>query len=138
MARWAYLILLTSCAAVAAPPHAYILNCMGCHLEQGEGRPPNVPRLKDRVGYYLQISGGREYLVQVPGAAQSLLSDAELAVTTNWLVRNFAGRSMPADFKDFTEQEVTRLRHHGPVDIDAEREALNQLVDQMEAQAILQ
>jgi hypothetical protein len=117
-----------------APEQGYILHCMGCHLEQGQGREPNVPRLKDRVGYYLALPGGRDYLLQVPGASQSLLSDKALARTTNWLVTAFAGQSMPDEFEPYTESEVTRLRHNGPVDIDAVRIRLNLQVDLLEAE----
>ena len=57
----------------------YMLNCQGCHTPDGSGAPGKVPSLKNFMGNFVQVEGGREFLIQVPGAAQSTLSDAELA-----------------------------------------------------------
>jgi mono/diheme cytochrome c family protein len=103
----------------------YILNCMGCHLVDGTGQPPSIPRLADRVGYYLTVPRGRAYLAQVPGAANSLLTDAELAAVLNWLVAEYAGASMPAKFEPYEVAEVARYRSTRPGDIDALRHALH-------------
>ncbi|HTO57764.1 MAG TPA: hypothetical protein VMJ74_08205 [Pseudomonadales bacterium] len=104
----------------------YVLNCMGCHLVDGAGKPPSIPRLADRVGYYLTVPQGRAYLAQVPGAANSLLTDAELAAVLNWLVAEYAGASMPAKFEPYAATEVTRYRSTRPADIDALRHALHE------------
>jgi len=101
-----------------------MLNCMGCHRADGSGTPPGIPALRNRVGYYLQIAGGREYLTQVPGAANAPLSDARLAAVLNWIVAQYAGASAPPAWPPFTSAEVGRSRGDGPSDIDARRRRL--------------
>jgi len=86
--------------------------------------PPEVPSLRDEIGYFLGVEGGRDYLVQVPGAANSTLSDAALADVINWMVRGFAGESLPADFVPFSANEVTKARAVRPVDIAGIRSTL--------------
>ncbi len=117
--------LIGSSSAVSAEPRQdYILNCMGCHLVDGAGAPPAIPRLKDRVGYYLTIPQGRAYLAQVPGAANSLLDDRQLTAVLNWIVDEFAGASRPSQFEPFAVDEVAQYRRTRPDDIDALRHAL--------------
>jgi mono/diheme cytochrome c family protein len=115
-----------ACAAAADARQDYILNCMGCHLVDGAGKPPSIPRLADRVGYYLTIPQGRAYLAQVPGAANSLLTDAQLAAVLNWVVAEFAGASMPARFEPYETTEVGTYRDARPADVDALRHALHE------------
>ena len=55
----------------------YALHCMGCHQRHGEGHG-TVPELRGFVGNFLKVPGGREFLVQVPGVAQSGLTDDEI------------------------------------------------------------
>ena len=50
------------------------------------------------MGTFLTVPGGREYLVRVPGSAQSPLSDAELARVLNWMIRAFGPPAIAADF----------------------------------------
>jgi cytochrome c553 len=103
----------------------FMLNCMGCHRADGSGTPPGgIPALRNRVGYYLQIAGGREYLTQVPGASNAPVSDARLAAVLNWIVAEYSGASAPATWTRFTSDEVARSRHNGPSDIDARRRQL--------------
>ena len=47
----------------------YMLNCQGCHLPDGDGAG-DVPRMKNFVGNFLKVPGGRAFLVQVPGFRQ--------------------------------------------------------------------
>lgn len=89
----------------------YQLFCQGCHTPDGTGAMA-VPRMKDQVGYFLTIPEGREYLVRVPGSATSALGDDELAEVLNWIVREFAGASAPADAEPYSAEEVGRLRQH--------------------------
>ena len=117
-------VLGHSIAVSAEPRQDYILHCMGCHLADGAGAPPAVPRLKDRVGYYLTIPQGRAYLVQVPGAANSLLNDRQLTAVLNWLVDEFAGASRPAQFEPYAVDEVAQYRRTRPADVDALRHTL--------------
>jgi len=119
-----FLALGIALTAQAGARLDYTLNCMGCHRAGGEGAPPDVPRLRDRVGYYLEIPGGREYLVQVPGARQAPLDDAELAAVLNFILDEFAGGSMPAGANHYAAEEVAALRASAPTDIDAVRRRL--------------
>jgi len=89
----------------------YMLMCQGCHLADGTGTPEKVPALKDEVGRFLQVAGGREYLIQVPGTSQSPLTDQEVALVLNWILDNFSSAELPADFKPYTTAEVARFRY---------------------------
>ena len=99
-------------AATAAgnPPEInFMLHCQGCHLPGGIGHPGIVPKMQGEVGAFLDSAAGRAYLVQVPGAAQSSLDDAELAEVLNWMLPTFDQR-VKADFTRYTAQEVARYR----------------------------
>ena len=89
----------------------YLLYCSGCHQADGSGRVDNgIPRMKDQVGHFLHLPEGRAFLVQVPGTAQSSLSDADTAAMLNWMLQAISAQQMPADFVPYTTEEVTRLR----------------------------
>lgn len=111
------------------------LVCSGCHLADGSGEPAlGVPRLKGFVGKFLRVKGGREYLIRVPGAAQSPLTDAQLAALMNWiLTQRIAGASTPADFQPYTAQEVGMLRQQPLMRVRARRQTL---LRRMQAQGI--
>jgi hypothetical protein len=126
------LAIVLSCivsSAMAGARLDYMLNCMGCHRAGGEGAPPDVPQLKDRVGYYLAVPGGRAYLVQVPGSRQSALTDAALTDVLNYIITEFAGASTPPDAVPYTVDEVTHLRVSAPDDIDAVRRGLESQIE---------
>jgi len=88
----------------------FLLYCSGCHHPSGEGKPPNVPTLHDELGRMMQVEEMRSYLLRVPGAADSPLSDAALAAVTNWILQEFNGNTLPDDFKPLTTEEVERAR----------------------------
>jgi len=96
-------------ALTPKPQADYMLNCQGCHLPDGTGAPGKVPSLRTSLAPLAQSEAGRRYLVQVPGAAQSALSDAELAQVLNWMVRTLSAPPRP-QFREFTPQEVARQR----------------------------
>lgn len=101
----------------------YILHCQGCHLADGSGTPTKVPALKHEVGRFLHVAGGREFLIQVPGTAQSALSDNEVADVLNWILENFSRDELPADFVPYTADEISR--HRQPLtNVNAVRTAL--------------
>ncbi|MEJ2760630.1 MAG: cytochrome c, class I [Gammaproteobacteria bacterium] len=87
----------------------YQLYCQGCHSPEGMGHK-SIPRLAGRVGSYLKLPAGRDYLVRVPGAATTILSDRDLAEVLNWIILHFGGKSTPKDFKYYTAREVGNLR----------------------------
>ena len=107
----------------------YILNCQGCHLADGSGAPGKVPRLKDFLGNFLHVPGGREYMIQVPGVAHSVLDDARLAGVMNWVLNNFSAAQIPADHKPFTAQEVGVLRANGLLDVNGRRAELLRAIE---------
>lgn len=108
------LLLSNVCVQAAGTYSAhtnYMLMCQGCHLVDGTGTPEKVPALKDTVGRFLQVEGGREYLIQVPGTSQSPLSDHEVAAVLNWILNKFSSAELPADFQPYTRDEVARYRY---------------------------
>ena len=102
----------------------YILQCQGCHLADGSGTPEKVPALKNEVGRFLHVPGGREYLIRVPGTSQSPLSDTETAAVLNWILENFSSGELPADFVPYTKQEVSHHRRQPLANAGAVRAGL--------------
>ena len=97
--------------AHASPQQDYILYCMGCHGPQAEGVPGKVPPLAHALGRYMRTPAGRNYILRVPGAANSVLTDAQLAGVLNWLAQTFDAQELSSDVPLFTAAEVTSLRH---------------------------
>jgi mono/diheme cytochrome c family protein len=106
----ASLSLLFAGTAVADARADYLLHCGGCHLPDGRGIPPEVPTLNNDLGIIAAQPKGREYLVRVPGAAQSQIDDEGLARIINWVLREFNADTLPKDFKPLTKREVSRYR----------------------------
>ena len=104
-------LILSPVIAIADPSNDYILHCRGCHGPEGAGVPGNVPSLRGQMGRFLRVEGGREFLVQVPGAAQSELNNARLAALLNWMLIQFSPDETAAGFQHSTEDEIARLRH---------------------------
>lgn len=103
----------------------YILNCQGCHLSDGSGSPGNdVPNMKDFVGNFLHVEGGREFIVQVPGVANAPLDDQELAELMNWLLTNFSSAQLPKSHKLYSAMEIGELRKNALININPIREGL--------------
>jgi mono/diheme cytochrome c family protein len=94
----------------AQPQANYMLNCMGCHIADGSGAPGKVPSVRDSLVRLASSAAGRRYLVQVPGASQSPLSNLQLAQVLSWMVRNLSARPVPRGFVDFTADEVAGYR----------------------------
>jgi cytochrome c553 len=98
-------------AAWASPAQDYMLYCMGCHGAQAQGVPGKVPPLAHSIGRFMRSAAGRDYLMRVPGAANSVLSDAQLAAVLNWLAGEFNSEELTADMPKFTAAEVGARRH---------------------------
>ena len=105
----------------------YMLYCQGCHTPDGTGYK-SIPRLKGEVGHFLRLPAGRAFLVRVPGAATSILSNKDLAEVLNWIILTFGEDSIPAHFRHYTAEEVGKLRAKPLVEIKQYRE---QLVEQL-------
>ncbi len=107
------LIVVGTLAATAhaSPAQDYMLYCMGSHGAQAEGVPGKVPPLAHALGSYMRTPAGRNYVLRVPGAANSVLSDEQLAAVLNWLAQSFDADALSSGVPLFTSAEVTGLRH---------------------------
>jgi mono/diheme cytochrome c family protein len=101
-----------------------MLQCQGCHLADGSGSPGAVPDLRGSLGRWLAVPGGREYLVRVPGAAQSPLSDARLAALLDWMIREFDPAAAAAGFEPYRAEEVAGWRAQPYLDVKSVRQEL--------------
>ncbi|WP_394853912.1 c-type cytochrome [Burkholderia multivorans] len=132
-ARW-----LSAAAACAMAAHAWagdvadaarvrqhwVLNCMGCHTATGGGIPGKVPPLANSLGYFTHVPAGREYVMRVPGASNSALSDQELADVLNWVLTTMSRDALPRDFKPYTADEVAAHRRPALSDVATVRARL--------------
>ena len=100
----------------------YLLHCSGCHDRDGSGHPTKgIPDFREQIGYFTVLPEGRAMLMQIPGLLSSGLPDDRAAAVTTWLVRQFAGASLPADFQPYTTEEARRYRETRPADIAGTR-----------------
>jgi mono/diheme cytochrome c family protein len=102
----------------------YQLQCMGCHRADGSGEPGRVPSLRRTLVQFSLTAEGREFILRVPGVAQSSLSDQETAALLNWMARNLSDVPPPREFVDYTDAEVGRLRHRPLAAVTRVRERL--------------
>lgn len=120
--------------AAAQPPSRsprtnYMTNCQGCHLPGGEGMYGKVPPMRGHLANFLTVPGGREFLIRVPGVANSTLNDSDLTALMNWLVPAM-GPDVPGGFVPYTSDEINRLRRMRLQDVKTLRAAL---IEQMSA-----
>jgi mono/diheme cytochrome c family protein len=125
----AVLVAAAGAARAESPALDYMLQCQGCHRADGGATPGSVPPLAGLVARFLDVPGGREYLVRVPGSSQSPLGDAELAELLNWIVHRFGPAQAAADSAPFTAEEVARVRRPPLTHVGDVRRAL---LEQME------
>jgi mono/diheme cytochrome c family protein len=110
--------------AWSSPAQDYMLYCQGCHGDQAQGVPGKVPPLAGSIALFMRSPEGRNYLLRVPGAANSALSDAQLAAVLNWLAERYppaAGAPQEAQSAPFTAAEVAELRHAPLADVRERR-----------------
>ncbi len=118
------LTILIGAPALAFEPRTnYMLQCLGCHGADGRGEPGHVPSIGSTLAPLARLTGGRRYLVQVPGVAQAMLSDEEIAELLNWMIATL-GRAKPHEFRAFTAEEVARYRREPLVEVSATRARL--------------
>jgi len=118
-----------SCAGVTGawgyePAVNYQLRCMGCHLPDGSGQAGRVPSIRRSLVLFSESPEGRDFVVRVPGVAQSPLSDEDTAALLNWMARNLSDIKIPRGFADYSEAEIHRLRDHPLVQVSALRARL--------------
>jgi mono/diheme cytochrome c family protein len=98
-----------SANALASPAQDYMLHCMGCHGVNAQGVPGKVPALAHTLVQFMRTPAGRSYVLRVPGASNSMLSDAQLAAVLNWIAGHFSP-DPAATVAPFTDQEVSAHR----------------------------
>ena len=110
-----------SVAITSSVRSLYVVNCAGCHGRDGVGtRAGNVPDMR-QLGRFLQLDGGREFVIKVPGVMGSGLSDRQVADVTNWVLATIAPASVPAGHAPYDAVEVRRAREQPLVDVAAAR-----------------
>lgn len=136
-AAWAHPAMLTALAvlagatwsapaaaqpAVTSPRSLYVLHCAGCHGMDAGGVPgQGVPSMRGNLGRFMQLPEGRAFLLQVPGVNNAGLSDAQIALVTNWMVRQFSADTAPPGWPDYTPGEVAAAKAQRPADVIAAR-----------------
>jgi cytochrome c553 len=122
---WPALVLVAAGGANAAGAHEdYVLYCMGCHGPAGAGVPRRVPPLAGSLARFMRSAEGREYLMRVPGAANSPISDAQLAAVLNWAAQRFCASDWTEATVPFTEAEVAAHRRRPLADVAVTRRAV--------------
>lgn len=115
--------------SVATTTHArasYVLHCAGCHGVDGAGLPQSyVPGLQ-RLGDFLRLPGGRDFVIKVPGVMGSGLDDAQVAEVANWVFDTIAKDSVPTNHTPYDKSEIARARALPLVDVAAERTRLQE------------
>jgi hypothetical protein len=123
----------TAAALWSASPNAawayqpivnFQLHCMGCHLADGSGESGRVPSMRRSLVLFSAMPEGRQYVVRVPGVAQSPLSDEETAALLNWMARNLSDLALPPDFVDYSAAEIQRWRTQPLAQVSAVRARL--------------
>lgn len=119
----ALLFGMSGASASESPHFNFMLHCAGCHQIDGSGLPDgSVPTFKGSLGHFVRSAEGRAFLVQVPGSAQSPLSDQELADVLNWLLIDLYAAELPEKFVRYTAAEVRKLRDQPIGDAQSQRE----------------
>jgi hypothetical protein len=97
---------------------------MGCHGATAEGVPGKVPPLARSLVQFMRSPAGRSYVLRVPGASNSMLTDAQLAEVLNWIAVRFGGIQGDASAASppvFTAQEVSAQRRMPMAAVQATR-----------------
>ena len=116
-------------AAWSNPAQSYMLYCQGCHGDEAQGVPGKVPPLAGSLALFMRSAAGRDYLLRVPGAANSALDDTQLTAVLNWLAERFppAGVTMPRP-EPFTVAELAKARRLPLANVrEARREVVRSL-----------
>ncbi|MDP1790428.1 MAG: cytochrome c [Methylibium sp.] len=113
-----------SVAVTTSVRSQYVVHCAGCHGLDGAGsHVGNVPDMR-KLGHFLRVPGGREFVIRVPGVMGSGLSDQQVADVTNWVLTTLAPASLPVDHVPYDAAEVQRARADPLVDVAAARAGL--------------
>jgi hypothetical protein len=111
------------------PKVNFELHCMGCHLADGSGEPGRVPSMRRSLALFSTTREGRDYVIRVPGVAQSPLSNEDTAALLNWMIENLSDlavspRGAPPRFVRYSPAEIQRSREHPLSQVEAARARL--------------
>jgi mono/diheme cytochrome c family protein len=115
---------LCTAAGAESPAVNYMLHCQGCHLGDGSGKAGAVPALAESVARFATLPQGRAYLIRVPGASHSPLSDADLAAVLTYIVQRFGPADAAAAAAPFTRDEVAAQRRPALLEVESVRAGL--------------
>lgn len=108
--------------AITNPRSLYVLHCAGCHGMDASGVPgQGVPSMRGSLGQFMRLPEGRAFLLQVPGVNNAGLSDEQIAVVTNWMVRQFSADTAPPGWPAYTAAEVAAAKAQRPSDVTQAR-----------------
>jgi mono/diheme cytochrome c family protein len=108
--------------AITNPRSLYVLHCAGCHGMDASGVPgQGVPSMRGSLGRFMQLPEGRAFLLQVPGVNNAGLSDDQIALVTNWMVRQFSADTAPPGWPAYTAAEVATAKASRPSDVTQAR-----------------
>jgi mono/diheme cytochrome c family protein len=102
----------------------YLLQCAGCHGENGDGLEGHVPSLRGPFASFAKEPQGRAYLLRVPGVTQSTLDPGLLAEVMNWALRNFSPPQAASAVRPFTAGEIAAAKRQPLLEVVATRETL--------------
>jgi cytochrome c553 len=109
--------------ALASPGQDYMLYCMGCHGAEAQGVPGKIPALAGNLSRFMRTPEGRNYVLRVPGAANSALPDDRLAAVLNWLSTQYPAPQQTAP-APFTVAEVGAARRAPLANVQQTRRAV--------------
>lgn len=70
-----------------------------------------VPDMRGNLARFLQVPGGRDYIVRVPGVSTARMDNDAVADLLNWLLPEMSTEPL-RDFRPYTPEEVGRLRRN--------------------------
>ncbi|MDC0004329.1 cytochrome c [Porticoccaceae bacterium] len=133
--RWLFILLMLGapllCNADQNGAELY-QRCAGCHLKTAQGVPAMFPPLTERMGPLAGKTAGRDYLVmavntglignlEINGSSYrnnmmpgQLLENADTAAVLNYLLEEFNAKTLPKNWKQFTEAEVALIKKRYP------------------------
>jgi len=112
-------LLLTAPVTMAqgsSPMFNYLQHCVGCHLPDGSGFPPEVPNLRNDFGYLIDSPEGRDFMSRVPGVVGAPMNAEDTAALLNWMITTFSPAG--TEFEPFTSEEILAGRErplHDPL-----------------------
>jgi mono/diheme cytochrome c family protein len=108
----------------------YLLQCAGCHGEDGRGLEGHVPSMHDTFAIFAKQPEGRAYLMRVPGVTQSTLEPKQLAEVMNWAMKEFSAPALVSSAPPFTAAEIAAARAQPLLEVNATRISVLERLEQ--------